>query len=68
MSFKRLSPESVEVFSVVLHPKRRYKARANYLVANTESEGDSGVPANAILTQAGDPILTQAGDYLVTES
>ena len=66
MSIKRLPPESIETFSMILHPKRRYSARASYLAPNTEV--DTGVPANAILTEAGEPLMTEAGEYLITES
>lgn len=66
MSIKRLAPEAIETFSVVLHPKRRYSARANYLVGNTGS-GEDGVPFNSLMTEGNDPIVTENSDYIVTE-
>jgi len=62
-----MTPEAIETFSVVLHPKRRYSARASYLVGNTGS-GPDGVPFNALATEADEPIVTEASDYIVTES
>ena len=67
MSIKRLSPEAIETFSVVLHPKRRYVARASYLMPNT-SEAESGVPFGSLLTEDSDPIVTENNDFIVTES
>ena len=67
MSIKRLAPEAIETFSVVLHPKRRYSARASYLVGNTGG-GEGGVPFQSITTEDNDPIVTENSDYIVTES
>lgn len=45
---------------MVLHPKRRYTARASYLVPSTST--------NAILTENGEFLLTEAGEYLIQEN
>ena len=63
MSIKRLPPEAVETFSILLHPKRRYSSRLYHVPASVSS-----VPAAALLSEAGDPLFTEASDYLVTES
>lgn len=67
MSIKRLSPEAIETFSVVLHPKRRYVARASYLMPNT-TEAAGGIPFGAIMTEDDEPIVTENSDFIVTES
>ena len=66
MSIKRLSPEAIETFSVVLHPKRRYVARASYLMPNTEAVSE--IPLGALATEANQPIVTEDSDYITTES
>ncbi len=68
MSIKRLAPEAIETFSVVLHPKRRYRARASYLVGNTESSDLGVVPSGALASEADDALITQDDEYLVEES
>jgi hypothetical protein len=66
VSIKRLPPESIETFSMVLHPKRRYSARASYLMAN--SGGGDTIPFGALATEASDPIVTEDSDFITTES
>lgn len=65
MSIKRLPPESIETFSMVLHPKRRYSARASYLAV---SSGEEIIPFGALATEASDPIVTEDSDFITTEN
>lgn len=60
MSIKRLPPEAVETFSMVLHPKRRYSTRLVLIPPPTTFED--------IITEAGELILTEGGEDIVTES
>ena len=63
MSIKRLSPEAIETFSLVLHPKRRYSARSASLTpAASVSSGFN------ILTENGEFLITEAGEYLQQEN
>lgn len=62
MSIKRLPPEAIETFSLVLHPKRHYSARVSDLSPGINP------PVIALLLEDGKDLLTEAGDYLTTES
>lgn len=50
---------------MVLHPKRRYSARASYLAASTTSED---VPFGVLTTEASDPIVTEDSEFITLES
>ncbi len=65
MSIKRLAPEAIETFAVVLHPKRTFSARATYL---RPEDFAPSILDSALLTEASEPILTEDSDYIVTES
>lgn len=64
MSIKRLAPEAIETFAVVLHPKRKFSARATYL---RPEDFVPTIPDNALLTEASEPIITEDTEYIVTE-
>jgi hypothetical protein len=60
VSIKQLPPESIETFSILLHPKRTYSTRA-ILSKSTN-------PTASILIETGDTLMTEDNDYLITES
>jgi len=60
MSIKRLPPEAVETFTLVLHPKRSYSAR---LPGQPIPVAD-----DVLITEGTDPLLIESGDYLTTEA
>jgi hypothetical protein len=62
VSIKRLAPEAIETFAIVLHVKRKFSARATYLTNN------SVVTENALLTESGESITTEASENIITES
>lgn len=60
MSIKRLHPEAVETFSIVLHPKRTYSARKAHDAPAVEA-------GNFLLTEGGDTLTTEDGVSLELE-
>ncbi len=59
MSIKRLPPEAIETFSILLHPKRKYSAR--------KPSSGGGVTGNFLLTESGEPLLTESGEHILVE-
>jgi hypothetical protein len=60
VSIKRLPPEAVETFSILLHPKRTYSVR-RFIAATPNLE-------DMLLTEGGEDLMTEGGEDILLET